>query len=80
MMAAVTNSDAFVMRRRKVLKDPTASKSVLKRRAQGLRELGRIFTSVQAPDAADSSKDARQQIEDALLKVMEKRVNAQGDV
>eukprot|EP00891_Asterochloris_glomerata_P009342 jgi/Astpho2/9342/Aster-07279 len=67
---------------KKVMNDPMVSKQERKARAQGLRQLGRIFLEVgtaatQGP-ATRTADDAKQQMENAMMRVIEKR-HAQDD-
>mmetsp|Transcript_11892 Transcript_11892/g.25534 ORF Transcript_11892/g.25534 Transcript_11892/m.25534 type:complete len:570 (-) Transcript_11892:2455-4164(-) len=63
----------------RVLEDPAASKQELKQRALGLKELGVIYQCAKGPESGDTSvKDARKQMEEAMMRVMEKRAGGGG--
>ncbi|KAL3131275.1 hypothetical protein ABBQ38_000570 [Trebouxia sp. C0009 RCD-2024] len=61
---------------KKVLSEATATKQTRKARAQGLQVLGQIFQKAALAanaNAPQAPRDAKQQIEDAMMAVMEKR-------
>lgn len=72
---------------RRVLQDKEVSKAHRRRRAEGLLELGRIFRAVGKKPSATSSTagssgegtEAKRQMEEAMMRVVEKRMQADDD-
>lgn len=65
---------------KKVLVEDPVDKQVLKARAMALRELGQIFQNTKADQTpGEETKDAKQQMEDAMKRVLEKRQAADTD-
>lgn len=58
---------------RRVLTD--TDRQLVRSRAEGLKEMGKIFTKAGTPEAADQqgTENAKETIENAMLKVVEKR-------
>ena len=64
---------------RKVLQDKSLSKAHRRRRAEGLLELGRIFRAVEGearPAGDDDGAFAKRQMEEAMMRVVEARMQA----
>lgn len=56
-----------------VLTEEGVQKPELAARAAGLKQLGQIFQAAQAPESTVAPSSAKQQMEEAMLKVVEKR-------